>query len=104
MNHAIFERDEAASTLIYIADHPDCTRSDVMFENENPFGDNGLKINSYARFRRIMDFLHSGLITATTKPSESRLDIRLNVTDLGKRLAECFKEYDRQPFELIEKK
>ena len=92
MNHAIFERAEAASTLIYIADHPGCTRMDVMFENEDP------KINSRARYLRIMDFLHSGLITTTVMPSENKMGITLNATDLGKRLAECFKEYDKQPY------
>ena len=86
MKFDIIERREAINTILYIADHPNCTRQDVMYENE---------FNPRARFNRIKDFIDYGLIESKwirVSPDNQRLVLQL--TDAGRELTDYLKKIE----------
>lgn len=84
MDSSFIERRQAIYTLMYIADHPDCTRMDLMF------GD-GLEGMSSARFLRMKDLLDRKLVRIDKIDCDGCDRIRLNLTAEGKQLADALR-------------
>ena len=84
MNYTIFERREAFNTLFYIADHPLCNKSDVMYHD-------GMDEMARARFLRITDLVNGGLVDVATDKNEDRPSFRilLTLSDKGRRFVDC---------------